>query len=379
MKSNTVTNIITVLFLVSAGGASQQAAAQSALDGPPADSPNRFGLSYRMGFNVNVQFKNLGGFPAQTAPPGPEAGGFVNRNYDNGYNHVDNSRNTYLGYAPATRNYSYMYDGTDGVHPSQVVGNGSAGPTVIVMQSSSSPADVAGNKLDDDPIPGFELTYSRELFHTGSARWGFEAALGYSDLTVNDNSTYNGDVATINDAFEVPADTLTGARVVPPPGPTSGGAGTPLLGSIPTRSLTSLAAGDPGSAIISGQREFHANLYGLRLGPCIEIPLSRKLALAVSGGFALVYVESDFRYNETVTIPGVAGSVNNAGSGSHSGWLPGGYVAANLSVALSKKWALVAGAQFEDVGRYTQSVNEKQATLDLSKSIFVTLGLAYSF
>lgn len=37
------------------------------------------------------------------------------------------------------------------------------------------------------------------------------------------------------------------------------------------------------------------------------------------------------------------------------------------------------GAPFEDVGRYTQTLHGKQATLDLSKSIFVTIGLSYSF
>jgi hypothetical protein len=89
-------------------------------------------------------------------------------------------------------------------------------------------------------------------------------------------------------------------------------------------------------------------------------------------------VYSNFSFNETVSIPG-AGSVSNTGSGSHSGWLPGGYLAGNLSVALSEKWALVAGAQFEDVGHYTQNLNGEQATLDLSKAIFVTLGLSYSF
>ena len=48
-------------------------------------------------------------------------------------------------------------------------------------------------------------------------------------------------------------------------------------------------------------------------------------------------------------------------------------------MALSDSWAFVAGAQFEDVGQYTQTLNGKQATLDLSKSIFVTVGLSYSF
>jgi hypothetical protein len=99
-----------------------------------------------------------------------------------------------------------------------------------------------------------------------------------------------------------------------------------LLDSTPVRSITGLAAGAPGSAIISGPHEFNANLFEFRLGPGVEIPLSRKLAVSLSGGFALVYVDSEFSFNETVTIPGV-GSVANHGSGWGNAWLPSAYVA----------------------------------------------------
>ena len=279
MENKTITNILAAVSLLSASAAWQHASAQPALEAPPSDSPNRFGLSYRMGFNLNVQFKNLGGF-VPTAPPGPEAGGVVNRNYDDGYNRVDNNGNSYPGYPPATRNYEDLY-------PSQVVG----APPSVVMHSSSSAANVTGTELNDDPVPGFELSYSRELFRTGSARWSLEAAFGYSELSVSDSRPYAAGVTTINDAFGVPPNAFTGGPgVVPSPGPTSGAAGTPLLDSTPVRSITGVAAGAPGSAIITGQHEFNANLYGFRLGPGVEIPLSRKLALSISGGFALVYV-----------------------------------------------------------------------------------------
>ena len=108
------------------------------------------------------------------------------------------------------------------------------------------------------------------------------------------------------------------------------------------------------------------------------MPLSRRVSLDFSGGLALDYVNSNFKFNQIVTIAGV-GTQSQSGSGSHSGWLPGGYVAGNISVALSDKWALVGGVQFEDLGTYTQNLNGKEATLDLSNSIFVTLGLSYSF
>jgi hypothetical protein len=370
MRNNTVTNILAALSFLAAGATWQQAAGQSALEPPSPDSPNRFGLSYRMGFNLNVQFKNLGGFPAQTAPPGPEAGGVVDRNYDDGYNRVDNNDNSYQYYPPVTRNYEYLY-------PSQVVGD----PPFIVMHSSSSAANVNSSGTSDDPVPGFELTYNREWLRKDSWRLSLETAFGYSALSVSDNRTYTAGVTTINDAFGVPPRPAVlggGPGVVPSPGPSSGVANTPLLDSTPVRSITDVAAGAPGSAIISGRREFNANLYGFRLGPGVEIPLSRKLALSVSGGFALVYVESDFSFNENVAMPGV-GSAANRASGSGSAWLPGFYVAGSLSLALSDSWALVAGAQFEDVGQYTHSLDGKQATLDLSNSIFVTIGVSYSF
>jgi hypothetical protein len=39
----------------------------------------------------------------------------------------------------------------------------------------------------------------------------------------------------------------------------------------------------------------------------------------------------------------------------------------------------LAAAKSGDVGRYTQNLNGQQATLDLSKTIFVSVGLSYSF
>ena len=89
-------------------------------------------------------------------------------------------------------------------------------------------------------------------------------------------------------------------------------------------------------------------------------------------------MSSSFSFNDTVATPGLAPR-SYAGSDSHSDWLPGGYVAGDAAGAPTDQWALVAGARFQDVGHYTQPVNGREASLDLSKSIFVTLGLTYSF
>ena len=95
----------------------------------------------------------------------------------------------------------------------------------------------------------------------------------------------------------------------------------------------------------------------------------------------LVPMNSEFSYkHRTVTTSGGSSvDLEEHPSGAGNEWLPGAYVAGAFSVALSDSWSFDAGAQFEDVGRYTQTLNGKQATLDLSKSIFVTVGLSYSF
>jgi len=325
------------------------------LDPPPLQSPNRFGLSYRMGFNAPVSFSKLGGFPALSVPRYTPDGDRYN--YDNGYVLTDSSGNA-MGY---TRYWGYD-------NASQVPGNGT-----IVMQRSSSAPTSSSNDHYDTPMSGFELTYNRELIHKDTWRGGLEGAFGYTYVHVHDAGTQAANVTRVDDTYA-----FAPGAVVPPAGYTghkSAPNGAPDLGAARVGSNTS---NDPQGASITGQRDFSADMFGFRFGPYVEVPLSRTISVSLSGGFALVYVNSEFSFDETVTIPGV-GSVEHRASGDGNDWLPGAYVAGNVSLALSPSWALVAGAQFEDVGRYTQTLSGKQATLDLSKSIYVTLGISYSF
>ena len=77
------------------------------LDLPPAPSPDRIGLSYRMGFNAPVSFKtpvSIKGFGGNPAPSAPRYTPDGDRyNYDNGYVLVDSTGNA-MGY---TRYWGY--------------------------------------------------------------------------------------------------------------------------------------------------------------------------------------------------------------------------------------------------------------------------------
>jgi hypothetical protein len=193
-----------------------------------------------------------------------------------------------------------------------------------------------------------------------------EAAFGYTPVSADAAGTSSAD------AYSIPIDPETGYGVtyfpVQNPGPYQHDRVSPgmLIGNTPT------------PLAVASSRQFDANVYGFRLGPYLEFAAHPRVKLALSAGLALAYIESDFSYNETVTIPGV-GVSPQAGSSSQSDWRVGGFVSGTVSYGFAQHWTAVAGAQFVDLGEYTHTVNDKQAVLDLRSSIFVTLGLTYSF
>ena len=200
------------------------------------------------------------------------------------------------------------------------------------MQRSSSAATASSNDHDDAPMSGFELTYNRELIHKASWRGGLEGAFAYTYIHVHDAGPLSASVTRVDDTYAFPQGVLTLCRRPPTRGaiPHPPGRLGTLLNASPSSSTTAV---QQDAASITGQRDFSADLFGFRLGPYVEIPLSKRIAFSLSGGFALMYVSSEFSFNQTVTIPGV-GSVEQQASGNGSGWLPGGYVAGNFSVAL---------------------------------------------
>lgn len=337
MKNHPFLRCLIPFLTLSAGLAPGQSPSPSAsLETPSPETLNRVGVSFRMGFNVKVDFKNF-------ANPGPPTGGGIDRTYEDGYNRVNAGGNplgltTYWGYDDRASQY-----------------NEAAATLTLHGYAASS------KNRDDDPLLGFEITYNRELFRSECWRWGVEGAFGYMNLAIHD--------PLISDTFAFPLDPETGLRVVPPlsssySGPfTPASEGTPFLGDSPSR------APGPSRTSIVGPRDFDADIYGFRLGPYAEIPFGDRVLFALSGGLALAEVCSDFSFG-----PGFK-------SGSHDDLLVGGYLAGSAVVALNKDkdWSLVGGVQFQDLGEYLHKEGGKKAVLDMSAAIFVTIGVNYSF
>jgi hypothetical protein len=308
---------------------------------------NRVGVSYRMGFNITADFRSSSG-PSASSNPGPATGGAVERFYDDGYNRVDSSGN----FGDTTWFWGYE-------NPSQMAGDG------IVMTSSSSSRQYNSRGHDGDPQHGLELVYNRVLGRLGRGLWGLEGAFGFTPLTIRDNRALAADRIDIADTYP------SGGIVVPaaPYAGTQAGPG-PMIGSVPGRTVTIVAGG----STLIGERRLDMNLYGFRLGPFYELPLTERVALSLSGGLALGAVESRFGYQERW-----AGGGFQSGRGSRSDLLVGGYLAGNLSYALTESLHLFTGLQFQHLDGFTQRVDEKSAKVDFGKSLYVTLGFGVRF
>ena len=314
---------------------------------------DRFSLNARFGLNISAKFKRasmpLTALP-RTSPDGSRY------NYDDGYVLTDVSGN----YGGQTWNWGYDQSG-------QIAGNS------ILMHRSTVSADApSATGIDEDnPQCGFEFAYDRELGKRDKLHYGLEAAVNYMNLSFKDTSAFSANVRRLTDAYSFTPGTT------PPTAPYQGSFNGPsiVLGSTPVSSTTAFI---PGGATIVDQRNFDADIWGFRLGPYAEYPLGQNLDLWFSGGLAVGLVDGSASWKETASLAG-GGTMVGSGGGSDLGLLWGGYLSAKVSWQLSEHWSAESGVQYQYLGTYEHNFGGQVMQLDLSKSMFITIGLDYSF
>ena len=305
----------------------------------------RFNLSYRAAFNISASFSGVGGY----APPGNGAAG----TYNDGFVGVDSSGNaggytTYWGYNSS----------------SQISGND-------ILMSRSVSSGVNSGDTDSGVHHGVELSYAQPLGGGQHWHWGIEGAVNWTGISISDSRALFGNVVKTTDGYS-----LGGS--IPPVAPYSGpqsGPGT-LLQVNPLDSHS--VVNQFNAAQITGSRKIDADLYGIRLGPYLELPVCKHLAFELGAGLSVGLVNSDFSYNESVAVTGLPTQIH-AGSGNDFSAVVGGYARAQADVRLTDHFSLNAGVEFDDLGTYDQTVGSETAHLDLSQTIYATAGLSYRF
>ena len=310
------------------------------------DSTNRVTLSLRFGLNISGKFKGIGG----------SLGGAGH--YTDGYVLTDVSGNA------GNQTWYWGYQNTSQVNAS--------GPNSIDMHRYTAVGLTGENSGDDSPYLGAEITYNHEFgikedWH--HLRYGLEAAINFMPINFNSGGLYSA-VSRITDTYGYTAGTT------PPGAPYAGGYQGPnfVLNVPPINSTTALV---PGASFLA-QQHFDANLWGFRLGPYIEYPLSKKWSLHLSGGLAVGLLDAEASWKETLNLPS-QNPITVAGGGSDTSLLWGYYIGLEAAYQINKDWGVAGGVQFQDLGTYSHNFGGRVAELDLSQSIFIHVGVSYSF
>lgn len=320
--------------------------ASQAADVPRA---SRWGLRAKFGFNIKADFSEAG--PSSSTPPAaPGAGGGIDRIYDDGYVRLDSNGNAggttwFWGYQDAAQ-----YD--------------PAGQGSILMHATTSSSSESSNGAKSDGMPGWELSYGKDLGEWGESSWGIEGAIGMGILDISDSRALNGSRTRITDSFGL-------GGIIPPGAPYNGSFIGPggLLDDVPSARTTTTTAGT-----ITGSRDLEATLITLRLGPYLHIPSGKKWAFTLSAGPALAWIDSDFSYRERF-----AGGAVQSGSASDSSVCFGAYVDGRVHYAFNERWSLFGGLQYQYLQSSTLRAQNKQAKLNMGAALFAELGVGYTY
>lgn len=310
------------------------------------EDPNRFGLGFRMGFNLDAKFKESGGGTSSLI--GPPVGGGIDRTYDDGFVRRDSSGNQ----GGLTWNWGYQ-------DASQVVG------TELLLHATGATA-VPGFSSDDDPQFGGELVYQRRLGQWSWGRWGLLAAFNLTDVQIDASHRAPVDAFRVTDAYS------TGGIVLPgsPYAGSFAGPG-PVISDSPVRTTETL------SGVVESTRRVDLQLYGWRLGPYLELPVSERFSVGLGGGLALGYADGEFAYRDVTTVGGVSGT--RQGSASDGEFLAGGYAEAQLVLRLSRRLGVFTAAQYQHLPDFEQSAQGTRVELGLGNSVFLSLGATVTF
>jgi len=316
---------------------------------------NHLTLSARLGFNIHAQFSN------RATPDG------LPYNYLDGYVLHDSTGDydptaTFPG---ITQNWGY--DNSTRQVNNPMINNY---PTVAMTRFGSG-VNPMTSQMQEDPVPGLELSYMRHIGSYDKWHYGIEGAANFQTLNLAENGTTSG--TGVRDYYQY----FNGTTL--PNSPYQGHYDASVAPNAAQISDT-VAGSAPVSTIKDVyHREFDADIWGFRLGPYLNRQFGQHFTFNAVGGLAVAVVDGSASWNETLTVGNNAPDPTTSGSGSGTSVLWGYYVGLDANYHFNERWSAKVGAQFQDLGTYRQNVGSRVAELDLSQSVFVQLGISYSF
>lgn len=325
---------------------------------PASDSPWRVGAGYAQLLGLKTEFNGLGIFRSpNTVQP---LGNGIERDYDNGYVHLDSSGN--LG----GLTWNWSYDDNAQYNP--------AGTGSIDYSITNSLANARADE-DGGAKPGAEIFAYYDMGAAGftglgnrKATWGFRAGLQYSRINVSNFDLLATGLTTTTDTYDLGG---TPAPQAPFVGNPSGPG--PLLSDNPTRNTVV-----GGTGLVSGSRELDVDLTLVNLGSYLDIPVTEKFDILLEAGLSLGVASGSYTFHSATALPGL-GTQTSHGSDSSTEFLPGVYLGLGATYQLNDDWSILASGRYQYLQSYDLGTNGSEASLSFDSAFVLSISGVYSF
>ncbi len=343
---------------------------------PPEDPKNKVTVSYRHMMPVDVTFSNLGSIPFRDPVQTGSAGQFQGRDYNDGFVWLDTTYGIGIETDGLTSYFGYR-------RAEQVEDN------QLFLHQHASASEGRGFS-DDADGGGWEIAVTRELPRWENVSWTI--ALGFNHFTIEDSGGFTATLLRRRDVYDfgdlpippaIPSSAsgvrgYRGTQTRMQPGPDSPGRPQPLAPVDPVHDAFIELPPVPGGVEGRGRWELSSTFYTIRTGPLYDWNPWRGLHLQVGAGLASVFYHGDFFADESFRV-GENERSFFFGTERNSEWLLGGYVDVNIAYRVSDRVGVFGGAQYQTTGDFRGRNGERQVTVDMGGTLFITVGMSIRF
>jgi hypothetical protein len=253
-----------------------------------------------------------------------------------------------------------------------------AGDQLVLKRFNDVPSfgqqdvNVRNPLLEGEIIGGYQ--FSQFQIKKKTARFGLEMGASYSTFSDDMSFVSTGSASQTTATYGI-------GGILPPVAPYAGTATGPgpLINLNPGSST--VVGDNPGGSTSSFQGNLEAKFYNLRIGPTLEVDLSKRLSVTAGVGYAPVYADARLKYAEAVTfsnpvMPVLASARADLGE---SKWRLGFYAEIRLNYRIASHIDAFVGGDFQHNSNFTFGDSGHQVKLDLGATYGTKIGMTFRF
>lgn len=257
----------------------------------------------------------------------------------------------------------------------------------IAMHLYSSQSTGATAMSDSTASGGVEIAVNRRIRRFGRrVELGIGGLFALNDIDAGARETITADLIATTDFYRMYG---TSPEEFPYTGPTfedwTGPNGQKVTNGRETTTAIDQIAFErqiitiPDGAIIDGAWKINGAYYVVRAGPMVRVFITNRLAVSFEAGFAAAFVGTDYEVREAMELPGLEKPLVTTEEDETSKVLTGFYGAGAVEYWMTERTNAYAGAAYESLDSYQQSVNGRTAEIDVGSTVTVRMGLTTRF